>query len=71
MAAWGIGRLAYFRRRIPARIRGRTLAFMGGVMRVTRIITPVIGGFLVKFQGFRMIFSYRPVLLWRPYSHPC
>ena len=56
MAAWGIGRLAYFRRRIPARIRGRTLAFMGGVMRVTRIITPVIGGFLVKFLGFRMIF---------------
>ncbi len=55
-AAWGIGRLAYFRRRIPSQIRGRTLSLMGGVMRVTRIITPIMGGFLVKYMGFRMIF---------------
>jgi len=55
-AAWGIGRLAYLRRRLPAEIRGRSLAFMGGVMRLTRVIAPVLGGFLIKFLGFRIIY---------------
>ncbi len=55
-AAWGIGRLAYLRRRLPPEIRGRSLSFMGGIMRVTRIISPVLGGFLIKYLGFRMIY---------------
>lgn len=55
-AAWGIGRLAYMRRRIPAEIRGRSLAFMGGIMRITRIITPALGGFIILYTGYRVIY---------------
>ena len=44
MSTWGIGRLAYLHRRMPVNYRGRSLAFMGGVNRLTKVISPVLGG---------------------------
>lgn len=62
VSAWGIGRLAYIRKNIPRRYRGRTLAYMGGIMRVARIATPALGGLIIQFLGFRVLYGVQALL---------
>jgi MFS family permease len=56
ISAWGIGRVAYLRRHVPSEYRGRTMAFMGGIMRLARILTPALGGVIVQFLGYRPLY---------------
>jgi MFS family permease len=56
VSVWGIGRVAYIRRHVPSEFRGRTMAFMGGIMRIARIATPALGGIIVQFLGFRQLY---------------
>lgn len=62
VSAWGIGRLAYIRKNIPRRYRGRTLAYMGGIMRVARIATPALGGLIIQLLGFRVLYGVQAFL---------
>jgi MFS family permease len=52
----GIARLTYLRINLPAVQRGRFLAKIGGMVRVSRILSPVVGGLLIRYLGFRLIF---------------
>lgn len=52
----GIARLTYVRINLPSKLRGRFLANMGGVVRLSRVLSPVVGGFLIRSFGFRPIF---------------
>jgi MFS family permease len=62
-ASWGIGQLAYMQKNVSKNVRGKSLAFMGGIFRTTSIISPIFGGFLIKFFGFRLIYSIQGILV--------
>ena len=63
-SAWGVGRLGYIRTRLPKRLRGRALSGMGGIMRVSKILFPVLGGLSIKFLGYRSIFIAQSIILF-------
>jgi MFS family permease len=44
ISGWGILRVAYIRKTVAVELRGRTLSYMGGIMRIARIVSPGIGG---------------------------
>ncbi len=60
-SAFGIGRTAYIRRHVPQELRGRTMAFMGGIMRIARVLTPALGGAVVQFMGFRQLYVLQAI----------
>lgn len=62
LSAWGIGKVAYIRRHVQRSSRGRTMAYMGGMIRLSRIFTPVLGGVIVQFAGFRPLFGLQFLL---------
>jgi MFS family permease len=53
---WDLTRLTYIRNNVPIKIRGRVLSGLGGLFRLSRIIGPLAGGFIISFFGFRPIF---------------
>jgi len=61
--SWGIGQLAYMQKNVSSNVRGKSLAFMGGIFRTTSIISPILGGFLIKFFGFRLIYRIQGILV--------
>lgn len=60
---WQLARLTYTRERIPKNLRNQTLANIGGIMRIAKIISPVIGGTIVAVSGFRLIFFIQALLM--------
>jgi MFS family permease len=52
----GIARLTYLRINLPAEQRGRFLSRVGGTLRMARMLSPVVGGLLIRVFGFRLIF---------------
>lgn len=59
----GIARLTYLRLNLPPDQRGRFLSKIGGMLRLSRVLSPVVGGFLIRIFGFRMIFGLHVYLL--------
>ncbi|NQT59327.1 MAG: MFS transporter [Bacteroidetes bacterium] len=55
-AIWNLNRLTYVRQNIPQEIRGRTLASFGGIMRLSRIIGPLLGGLVISKFGYTKLF---------------
>lgn len=60
---WQLARLTYTRERMPKGLRNQTLANIGGIMRIARIVSPVIGGTLVAVSGYRVIFFIQGLLM--------
>nr|WP_281389158.1 MFS transporter [Spirochaeta isovalerica] len=53
---WDLTRLTYIRNNIPIQYRGRVLSGMGGLFRLSRIIGPIAGGFLITMKGYSLMF---------------
>ncbi|MBN2658425.1 MAG: MFS transporter [Spirochaetales bacterium] len=53
---WDLTRLTYIRNNIPIQYRGRILSGMGGLFRLSRIIGPIAGGFLITMKGYPVMF---------------
>ncbi|MBI9099389.1 MAG: MFS transporter [Spirochaetaceae bacterium] len=60
---WDLTRLTYIRNNVPIAIRGRVLSGMGGLFRLSRIIGPLAGGFLITLYGYRVIFFLQASLV--------
>jgi len=61
---WDLTRLTYIRNNIPIEIRGRVLSGMGGLFRLSRIIGPLAGGFLITFFGYKYMFFFQAILIF-------
>ena len=59
---WDITRLTYIRNNIPISIRGRVLSGMGGLFRLSRIIGPLAGGFIISYYGYKPVFFLHSIL---------
>ena len=53
---WLIGRLTYIRKNIRSQVRGRVLAGFGGMIRLARIIGPLIGSAVIAHWGYQHLF---------------
>lgn len=60
---WDLTRLTYIRNNLPKSIRGRVLSGMGGLFRLSRIIGPLTGGFIITFFGYKYMFFLQSLLL--------
>lgn len=61
---WQLTRLTFLREEISSEAqRGKILANIGGVFRITRVISPFIGGFLIHISGFRLVFLIQGLLI--------
>ncbi len=56
VALFGVARHAYISERASIANRGRAMALFGGLMRVDRLIGPLIGGFIAAASGLRLPF---------------
>lgn len=61
---WDLTMLTYIRNNIPSTIRGRVLAGMGGLMRVSRMIGPLAGGLLISFWGYKQVFMIQGFIVF-------
>ena len=59
---WDLTRLTYIRNNVPISLRGRVLSGMGGLFRLSRIIGPLTGGFLITFFGYKYMFFLQAIL---------
>jgi MFS family permease len=57
VALWGVGRLKYLADVTARSERGRALATAGGIMRISRFLSPAAGGFLAATFGLRAAFA--------------
>lgn len=53
---WDLTLLTYIRNNISTSLRGRVLAGMGGLIRVSRMIGPLIGGLIISIWGYKQVF---------------
>ena len=53
--------ITYVRLTVPATIRGRALSMAGGSMRISLLVAPVLGGFLIDRFGMPYAFLLRTV----------
>lgn len=60
---WDLTRLTYIRNNIPIALRGRVLSGMGGLFRLSRIIGPLTGGFLITYFGYKHMFFLQSSLV--------
>ena len=60
---WDLTRLTYIRNNVSISLRGRVLSGMGGIFRLSRIIGPLAGGFLISYYGYRQIFFLQALLV--------
>lgn len=60
---WDLTRLTYIRNNVPINLRGRVLSGMGGLFRLSRIIGPMIGGFLISLYGYPSMFFFQTALV--------
>ncbi len=59
---WWLGRSTWMKEAIPGRIRGRAMSLLGGVLRVSRIIGPLAGGFMAENLGYRSLYLTQSAL---------
>lgn len=59
---WDLTRLTYIRNNVPISLRGRVLSGMGGLFRLSRIIGPLAGGFLISVYSYRHMFLFQSIL---------
>jgi len=55
-ALWLVAVLSYLRKAASLDRRGRTIASLGGIMRLGRFLGPVAGGLIVQFIGYSYLF---------------
>jgi MFS family permease len=60
---WRICQVAVVRRLVEPRMRGRSLALMGGMVRTGSFLGPVAGGFLASAFGLPVLFRLAGLLL--------
>lgn len=60
---WDLTRLTYIRNNISISLRGRVLSGMGGLFRLSRIIGPLAGGYLITYFGYKSMFFLQSSLV--------
>lgn len=59
---WWIGRMSWMKRHIRGSVRGRTMSFVGGSLRASRIIGPIVGGAMVEAVGYSSLYMAQSIV---------
>ena len=60
---WSMCRVSFVKSISPPQKRGRSIAGIGGVLRIGGFIGPVVGGFVAKYFGFSTVFFVQAALV--------
>jgi MFS family permease len=56
---WLINIQVYIRENVPNKLRGRALSIIGGILRFSLFLGPIIGGYMGKYMDFRYVFVFQ------------
>jgi MFS family permease len=61
-SVWWIGRMSWMKRHVRGTTRGRTMSLMGGTLRASRILGPLIGGAVAEILGYPSLYLVQSLI---------